>query len=314
MKIRIPSPVFILLHITLKCNRNCSWCYQKQDFFYQRHSGDMQPEAFERIISGLKRRFFLRAHIHLFGGEPLSHPQFPEFLKICGKYNYAPTITTNGDYLKQYLGLIKSSSISQLNISLNRPSYPSLEEIYEPLVTSINSLTGGKIINLNFALTPGDYHLLEKVALFFSKKFKKGVVNSFTWQHFIPQAQPFSAKNEAINVSILAEQIKKLQREKINFKLFSLPHIALKDLRKYYHSAYRFRNKCYVPWFGLNIYPDLSVTPGAGILACNKILGNLNRESLQEVWGGKTMAAFRNSLLYRGPGTECNRCCHKLYY
>lgn len=314
MKIRIPHPVFILLHITLKCNRNCAWCYQKQDSFYRQHSGDMRLEAFEKILAEAKPGFFLRTHIHLFGGEPLTHPEFPVFLKICKKYNYSPTITTNGDYLREYMEIIKSSTISQLNISLNRPGYDSLEKTYEGLLKCIALLAKEKVINLNFALTPGDYHLLEQVTLFFSSKFKKGAINSFTCQHFFSRNGPSGGKIKGINVYLLEEQIKKLQKEKINFKLLFLPHIGLKDLRKYYYSEFSFRNKCYIPWLGLNIYPDLTVTAGGGVLGCNRILGDLNVTSIREIWRGEKLGSFRDSLLSQGLESRCNRCCHKLYY
>lgn len=318
IKMRLPYPLFLLIHITLKCNRYCSWCYQRQDLFYKQYLYDMSIEAFDKILSSLKHYiFFPKPHIHLFGGEPLLHPEFPEFLKICKKYNYSPTITTNGEYLNRYIDVIKNSSIAQLNISLNGTLSNSLEANYKSLMPFIEFLTRrrNKIVNLNFALTPYDYHLFEDTVLFFNKRFRKGVINTFTCQHYMfENNHSIIDKVKKMNLEIIIMQIRRLKKINLNFKLLFLPNIAIEDLEKYYYSDYPFRNKCYLPWAGLSIYPDLAVTMGGGVFCCNKIVGNLNTESLQEVWKGNKINRLRSDLLNYGLNKQCNRCCQKLYY
>ena len=305
------------MHITLRCNRKCAWCYQIHDEFYDCHAGDMQVDAFERILFSLKNYSRLRPHIHLFGGEPLCHPDFAEFIRIAKIYNFSPTITTNGDYLDKYLGAIENSSISQINISLNRRFHISLEETYNSLVPAVIFLRKQcrKIINFSFNLNPNEYYMLEDVVVFFNKIFKKGLVSTFTCQHYmLNNIKPGMRMETRIDPHIIKLQLQRLKNAKLNFKLLALPNILLADLDRYYSSDFSFRNKCFVPWAGLSIYPDLEVTMGGGVLSCNKTIGNLNSESIKEIWHAYALRKFRRHLLDYGLEEKCNRCCQKLYY
>ena len=109
-------PLFLLVNITLSCNRKCSWCYETHDEFYGSLTVHMPVDMFKKILCSFK---YFKPHIHLYGGEPLYHPRFPIFLEYCKIHGYKPTLTTNGDYLDKYSKVIMQSSVSQLNISLN---------------------------------------------------------------------------------------------------------------------------------------------------------------------------------------------------
>lgn len=312
--IRFPLPLFLLIHITLRCNRNCYWCYQKNDDFCSRNSGDMPMADFEKIIGSFKDSFFIKPHIHLFGGEPLLHNEFEEILQACARYNISPTLTTNGDYLEERVDLIRKSTISQLNISVNANSNGLADEGYSTLISAIKFLKNKtrKVINLNFALNPDDYHKLEDTALFLNSNFSKREINTFTCQHFMFNGKGIDA--EKMNSDIIVEQVKGLKKAKLNFKLLFLPSIALEDIDKYYRSRHAFKHECFVPWAGLSIYPDLTVTMGGGVLWCNKIVGDLRFNSIREIWRGAKLSEFRLDLLRQGLPGQCGRCCQKLYY
>lgn len=311
-------PLYLLIHITLKCNRDCFGCYQKREAFYLQDCPDLSLNDFEGILASFKQRLFYKPHIHLFGGEPLLHPEFPGFLDICQKYSYAPTLTTNGDYLNTYAEILKRSSIAQLNVSLSKPPNDlSNSETADATLKPIEFLTEKpkKIINLNFTLRPDNYHLLIDTVLFFNRKFKKGRIDTFTCQHFMSGMKPLNIKErKTINVSTVIKQIRELEKIRLNFKLLFLPHIRLKDIYRYYYSGDKFLNRCYVPWAGLSIYPNLTVTMGGGVLGCNKVAGHLGSESILKIWHSEKLNNFRNHLLDHGLEEICNRCCHKLYY
>lgn len=274
----------------------------------------MRPDEFERI---LRYRFFcFKPHIHLFGGEPLLHPEFPEFLTISRQYHYRPSLTTNGDYLEKYTGIINNSSVGQINISVNvsgkKPFYAGCRS----LIKSIRLLAAKKIVNLNFAITIEGYDKLEEVVMVFNKAFGKGVIGNFTCQHFMWDSvrADIGKAIRKIDSTVINYQVKRLKRSKLNFPLSFLPDIAVSDIEKYYNSQYSFRNRCFLPWAGLSIYPDLSVAMGGGVLGCNTIVGDLRRQSLKSVWGSESLQKERRYFHCYGLKEQCNRCCQKFYY
>lgn len=317
MRITLPQPVFVLVYITLKCNSNCSWCFQKKDLFYNRDTLQMNPNDFRRILASLKKDFLFKPHIHLFGGEPLSHPEFSKFLTISRELGFCPSITTNIDYLKDNIEILNNSVVKQINISINRQSIiENVENSYNDAVLQIERLQKSrKIINLNYYLNPSEYYLLEKIVMFFNKKLKKGIISTFICQHlFFENNEQAINKNKKIDFKIMGEQIIRLKNKQLNFKLLFFPDIHVDDLRQYYTSDLLFKNECYVPWMGLSVYPELNVTFGGGMLWCNKIIGDLKAQSWRKIWRGKEISNLRNVILTKGLSKECIRCCHKLYY
>ena len=52
-------------------------------------------------------------------GEPLTHPQLPEFIKLAGERGYKSIITTNGTLLKKHSPELLASGVHKINISLH---------------------------------------------------------------------------------------------------------------------------------------------------------------------------------------------------
>lgn len=314
MDILPPYPLFLLTHITLSCDQKCNWCYQAQDQFYSLHNRNMQADVFRRILSSFR---FFKPHVHIYGGEPLLHPDFPLFLEYCRLEGYRPTLTTNGNRLNRYSADIMKSSLSQLNISLNGLIGPQGSLRGDPgrgLMRFLDINRGKKKINLNYVVDPDSCDYLEDVALYFNRTCKRGSFSNFVIQHFMASGSRDEERGMSLDVKKLAAVLGRLKKMNLKFRIISLPDIRIADLSNYYDFKYAFGDKCYVPWLGLSIYPDSAVTPGSGVLGCNFVLGNLNRSSLRQIWRGEKFRSFRRGLLRnRLPGI-CNRCCHKLYY
>jgi len=311
----LPSPLFLIAHITLQCNKKCPWCYQKQDRFFSRYNEHMKIEEFERmLISG--KRSLLKPHIHLYGGEPLSHPQFPLFLECCRKHGYSPTLSTNGANLTGYADDIISSSLTQINITVNdmlgsdghvNPhNLPGLKYF-------LRSNKRRKIVNLNFVIDLENFKYIDKVIGYLRSEHKNDGISSFVCQHLMSN-NGFKINGAPFEAGVLSQRIKQLKQERLGFELLFMPDIKPQDLDKFYFSDSPFINKCYVPWAGLSIYPDLTVSPGGSIMTCNKIIGDLSTQSINELWRGENLSSFRQNLLRGGLPKSCNRCCQKIYY
>lgn len=324
---RPPQPFFLLVHLTLKCNCQCNTCYQKQDPFYFLKGGMIKPEDFEKILKDIKKSFLIKPKIHFFGGEPLVNPHFSMLLRLAQEYKIKTSITTNGILLDTYLDDILHSDLNQINISIDDlgvqhdfiRGYPgcfekAIANIKKLRLKEINQRTKRKVININCVISENNYaHLTNLYSYLIENKLDIDVL-AFQHMYFDPENKP------VIDLAILKSQIEKIKRFRTthsDFSVLFIPEIKFNDLLFYYNpvkdNTY-FKNRCNIPWLGLNILPNLEVTPGGGVLGCNNVVGNLKNDTLRKIWNNDRMKQFRQNLLYHGLPTDCFRCCHRQYY
>lgn len=84
----------VYVEITNICNMNCSFCHG-----HSRPARKMMVEEFDAVLKKLdgvtKYLYF-----HLMG-EPLTHPDLPEFIDMAANRGFKPMITTNGTLLSR---------------------------------------------------------------------------------------------------------------------------------------------------------------------------------------------------------------------
>lgn len=77
----------------------------------------MNAEEFTLILDKLTDQTgYLYYHLM---GEPLTHPQLPEFIKLAGERGYKSIITTNGTLLKKRGEELLAAGVHKINISLH---------------------------------------------------------------------------------------------------------------------------------------------------------------------------------------------------
>ena len=91
---------------------NCSFCHG-----HSRELKQMTTEEFKEILNKISG-YTNYIYYHLMG-EPLTHPQLPEFIKIASDKGFKSMITTNGTLLKQYGDKIIDAGIQKVNISVH---------------------------------------------------------------------------------------------------------------------------------------------------------------------------------------------------
>ncbi len=102
----------VYIEITNICNMNCSFCHG-----HKRTPRRMTKEEFSLILEKLTNQTkFLYYHLM---GEPLTHPELPEFIKLAGEWGYKSILTTNGTLLKKRGEELLSVKIHKINISLH---------------------------------------------------------------------------------------------------------------------------------------------------------------------------------------------------
>ena len=83
-----------------------------------RKAHSMDVDSFKKILDQVKP-YTDYLYLHL-KGEPLLHPNLPEFLDLCAEREFKVNITTNGTLLRKMKDkIIKKPSIRQINISLH---------------------------------------------------------------------------------------------------------------------------------------------------------------------------------------------------
>ena len=102
----------VYVEITNICNMSCSFCHG-----HKRESKRMNKDEFSFILSALtdKTKYI---YYHLMG-EPLTHPQLHEFIKMAGERGFRSVVTTNGTLLRKRGEELLSSGLYKVNISVH---------------------------------------------------------------------------------------------------------------------------------------------------------------------------------------------------
>ena len=102
----------VYIEITNICNMNCSFCHK-----HKRTPRQMSRDEFTVILDKLNGQTkYLYYHLM---GEPLTHPQLPDFIQLANEYGYKSIITTNGTLLKKRGDALLSSGVHKINLSVH---------------------------------------------------------------------------------------------------------------------------------------------------------------------------------------------------
>lgn len=111
----------VYVEITNLCNKNCSFCHGTS-----RAPRRMTLEEFQKV-TGMLGGVTEYLYFHLMG-EPLTHPQLPEFIRHAVKEGFRPVITTNGTLLPKRGGELLAAGVCKVNISVHSFEEGSREE------------------------------------------------------------------------------------------------------------------------------------------------------------------------------------------
>lgn len=120
----------VYVEITNICNKNCSFCHG-----HHREKRRMSREEFALILHRLQGKTNY-IYYHLMG-EPLTHPQLPEFIRMGGAQGYKSIITTNGTLLRQRGEDLLCAGVHKVNLSLHSFEDEAGEE-YERYVAELS--------------------------------------------------------------------------------------------------------------------------------------------------------------------------------
>ncbi len=102
----------VYVEITNICNMDCSFCHG-----HSRKKRSMTLQEFSHILDQLEGKTQY-VYYHLMG-EPLFHPELPQFLALAAQRGFRSVITTNGTLLKQRGTALLEAGLHKVSISLH---------------------------------------------------------------------------------------------------------------------------------------------------------------------------------------------------
>ncbi len=277
-----PLPAVILIENTNHCNAQCVMCPRET---LTRKRGFMEFGLFEKIIkevSGRRRKPVV--HLHGFG-EPLLDESLPERIRLaktCGiKHTY---LVTNASLLfPETARKIINAGLDTMKISF----YGTDEESYSATMR-----------RLDFKAA------LENIREFvrIRKELKKRTPTLIL--QYLPQ-ETNGARTEEFQ-SLWRAVLDKRAGDRLNFS--SLDNFG--GGREYNRVGEKILSVCFYPWAGMSVLWD-----GRAVTCCMdyngvQVLGDLNFQSVVEIWNGPVLDAVRKNFgkLDYGGFPACLRC------
>lgn len=297
------SPRFVELLLTYKCNLSCEFCYQARE--KRETFPDMKIEDAKVIEENIRKSFYFKPRIHLFGGEPSVNKDFMKILRYFSNKGYKVSLTTNGVDIDKFIqGLAMTRNLVEINMSLNTENREKSLSTLQLFKTHQQK----RKIRVNLACPINVMNQMSLVEIV--RQFEDSYASCITFQH-----TTFSSHyKEDMDFEAIKNQIQEITRTPHKVPVLFLPNIKCRDIANYYSDS-KFpynKNKCIFPWFVLFIQPNSDVIP------CDEVdvtIDNAKNNSLKDIWNNDNYRKFRQNIQRQGVSYPiCKRCCHRQYY
>lgn len=294
----------------------------------------MPTELFRKIADQLKM-YYPRCKLGYAFTEPLAYPHLSETLNYARDKGIYTSVTTNGLNLVQNVDKLMNGRVSELFLSLDglqdthnfiRGNPGSFQKAIGGLEKLFVNRNAPKV-SIFFVITQWNYTELIDFAEFFRDYPIKHL--GFLQQNFVTQDManshnqlygeyyPATPSNieltdfREIDIAYLWKSIQKIKEKTFPFSIGFYPELnSEKKLEEYFASPEKPIGHCCNDLFSnLMIKSDGSVIPAHG-RCYNVTMGNLNKQTLPEIWNSKMYGRFRKDLV-KGGGLlpACTRCC-----
>ena len=267
-------------NVTNRCNFRCIHCCFSSG---ERMLKEFSLKKIKNVLHNFKKIGGKR--IDITGGEPMIRKDIGKIIKISKELGLKTELVTNGSLLSlSKLKQFKKLGLDDIAISLDGSDFLIYSKIrlvnkrtYQRVIQNIkHSVKLGFYTKINTVVFKSNLHNLVEIT--------KQAINMGAKEHglyyFSPIGRGNNNQQEVANplefIKIVRNQYPKFQN-KIKLSI-EVPMLENK-------LANRLNTSCYLrdPWH-LQILPDGNVYPCAIMAACQKPLGNLYRESLEEIW------------------------------
>ncbi len=307
------APLNVCLNITSRCNLNCKHCMNRN---LSGCGSDLTTKELLNVIDQLARAKVFQ--VSIFGGEPLTHPDFFLIIEHLNKYPIRLSLNTNGTLIDRNLAQwLKGHNIKDVVVSFDGSNDEIMDKVrgkgtFLRNIKGIESLlTEGLSVLLSVTVTRINYCDIRAMALL-AKKLKANRVRfnhvvfggnaaCFIKEIYLSPEEEIAAVNE---VWQLKEEFPELIEPTSSY----LSQKEKLEKVKNYKSV---TGKIIIPPCGAaddrcNIRADGWVTPCEVIW--EEKCGNVREESFIDIWNNK-MNHFREPLILDlNELPECQNC------
>jgi radical SAM protein with 4Fe4S-binding SPASM domain len=289
---RLPLALPTVVHIDPSnvCNFKCVFCPTADSALLasvKRFKGMMPLELFRKIIddcaimAGKCGTIFEQVHLYK-DGEPLTHPHFVEMAAYAKQKKIARNVatTTNGSLLTNEL----SSALIQSGIDTIRVSVEHCNEEGYAKITKTFSDFQRLLSNIAFLYREKQRQLKQMHIII---KINDMQLSSTEKKRFIQAFRPIC---DEIKIDSLMGWS---SSEKKDFTLGIPVTTAMDGI-----TPLRENNVCPEPFSKLAINPDGSVSVCCVDWAYQTLVGDLKKQTLEEIWHGEALREFRLRHLY----------------
>lgn len=330
-------PHFVVYEPTLLCNLHCSFCYvadilNPEDW----RSRELTLEELDRIFANGAVKGY-----NITGGEPFVRKNlFSIFELLRRKGMRCDYITTNGTVMddekaRALAELTATGFLRHISVSIDGPkhfhddirgqrgAFDKAARNIERLRQAFESRGTSLPLSVNTTLTAGNLHLLNETV---DAAEKLGVdligLNQlmFATPREVRQTLAILGESdpEVIStyvtdeVGIDPKEVPGVLKRAVDYAASKgmtinwRPGQSVQHLEKYYTPDQPLRGQCFYPFFGGRITYDGKVH------FCPFIrveVGDLRKQSLEEIWNGRRYVDLRKKLLDHGIFPVCRRCC-----
>jgi radical SAM protein with 4Fe4S-binding SPASM domain len=269
-------PTHIIVEPISACNLRCVFCYQVDEDFSnnQNYMGSMNLELFEKIVDQV-HSIGIQALTITGRGEPTLNPKIGAMLEYCKGKFFDLKMNTNATRLDEKLiHQILKSGVTDLVFSVDayeKKEYESIRirGIFEDVFNNI-------------------------------KKFKE-----IKDKHYPDSKCSTRISGVKINSTLDSNLFKKFWEKYVD-------HVVLVELQERwdtYHNPVENAGKgpCNYLWGEMNIWYDGTCNPCDVDYKSELALGNVNEQSIKEIWNGKKFQTLRN-LHKNGKRSTCHPC------
>lgn len=289
------KPTTLSIEPTTSCNLRCPECPSGLRSF-TRPTGMLQEALFEKTIDQVQN-YLTWLHLY-FQGEPFLNPRFLEMVNYADARKIFTSTSSNAHYLNsKTVPEILDSGLKQLIVSMDGIT----QEIYEKY------RIGGSLEKVQKGL-----QLLLSARKKAKKSFPRVVLQFLVTgqnEHQIPALKQWA---KAMNVDELQlkttqiydfEQGSELIPSDLGYSRYVPAENGTWKLKK------KMENKCWRMWQGAVSTWDGKIVPCCFDKDAQHVMGELSRNSLQEIWKSDVYLHFRTQLLRDRSKIEICRNC-----
>lgn len=297
-----PRLLSLQIELTNLCNERCIHCYIPHKYKTKK----MSMLHYDNILKQASQLGILTFVIN--GGEPMCHPNFLTMLKKATEYDLNIKILSNLTLLTdEILECIKNSHVSDIQTSIY-----SLDPIIHDGITGVN---GSLDLTLRNLLRLKDNNIPVRISCVLMKQNKDSYKDIIIWakEHHIPLSIDYilfgryDYTTDNLDYRLSKKEVEQIIRDTIAHDEMYVKKIRNTDFQLLDNYYKQIGVSCNVGRSTLCISSDGTAYPCIGWQGYK--LGNIEEQSLAEIWDSAKLRRLRN--ITRADFKECKECKDK---